>query len=299
MTIHSESAIHNYQDALNNLHSSRYQEYPRVISMETLTLCNARCTFCPYKDLKRKGLKMPDYLVDKIISEIGDLPHDLPLVVNLSRVNEALLDPRFFDIAKKIKKAAPQTLFALFSNGSTLNDSNVSRLLELQDILSLNISLNFLNKQDYENNMKLRYDVILQNINSLHNLKEEGKLYFKITISRVGDNSKEDAEFEKWVKSAWPLFTVNILPRSGWMGKLPPSSDIVPDAACTQWFKVHILSDGKEAFCCIDSEGAYGSGTIYDQHLLEIYNHQYKKMLRTSLISRNKVSQCKNCPLLS
>ena len=50
---------------------TQYTEYPSTLSLETLSLCNGYCSFCPYENLTRKGERLSDRDIDKIVEEIN------------------------------------------------------------------------------------------------------------------------------------------------------------------------------------------------------------------------------------
>lgn len=42
-----------YQAHVDQLHASRYMNTPMEVAIETQTVCNAACEFCPYPSLER------------------------------------------------------------------------------------------------------------------------------------------------------------------------------------------------------------------------------------------------------
>lgn len=278
----------------------KYISYPSTISVETLSVCNAYCSFCPYGNLERKGTMLPENIIDKIIDEVKSFPHELELNIVLSRVNEAFLDKRWFDIAIKFYNSRKNIYFGFFSNGSTVNKDIVAKLNTIPTVQYFNISLNYSVKEDYEANCRLNFNQIVNNINLLHQMKSGGFFRHHVVISRVGTNDARDDEFMSFVKKEFPLFSVKVAQEVDWLCDLPSSKrkivDVV-DLPCRQWFQAHILSDGREAFCCIDAEGQYSSGNIYHDSILNMYNHPSKKVARTAS-SRKQVDICRNCLML-
>lgn len=287
-----------YVKIVNDLRD-KYSEYPSTISIETLSLCNAYCSFCPYSKLKRKGSLLPDNIIDKIVEEIKTFPHNLPLNIVLARVNETFLDKRWYDIALKFYNARKNIYFGFFSNGSTINREISSKLNNISSVQYLNISLNYSTKQDFENNSRLNFDKVLQNIRLLHQLKSEGLFRHNVVISRVGTNDAKDAEFSKFIKDNFPLFSVKVAQEATWLCDVSGTQgdNGYKDLPCRQWFQVHILSDGREAFCCIDAEGQYSSGNIYDDSIIHMYNHPVKLKARMAR-SRAQVVLCKECVMV-
>src|SRR5262249_48971248 len=112
--------------------------------------------------------------------------------------------------------------------------------------------------------------------------------------------SPSDAEFLEWVKREYPALSGLVTVRGDWMGAVPTQLvGLVPPVGCRQWFQLHFLSNGKSAFCCVDSDGRYGSGDASSQHAIhEIYNAADKRALRMHLPSRLDVRECRTCPML-
>ena len=80
-----------YQAPFLALRNGPYLEFPDVVSIETLSLCNATYNSCPYPALNRKGEAMPDELIEKILADIEGIENRPPFQVNLSRVDAVLV----------------------------------------------------------------------------------------------------------------------------------------------------------------------------------------------------------------
>ena len=295
-----EQAHRSYQEWFLQLTKSRHIDYPMDVSIETLAQCNAGCAFCPYPTLQRKGDRMSDALVHKIIDELTAIPRDLPLGINLSRVNEPFLDVRLLDFVLRINQQLPQAQLTFFTNGSPLTPSLQQRLATVEHVKYLCVSFNDHRAAEYERVMKLPYPRTVDHLEHLHGMLERGVISFPISISRVGDGSGADEEFLQWVKARWPRFNPLVSPRSDWMGLVSSSTrESIPAVGCYQWFKLHILASGKEAYCCIDAEGRFGRGDALTTNILDIYNHPDRRRLRVEGPMRQQVANCRACPLLS
>ena len=286
-----------YNSRVESLRLSRHMDYPYLISIETLALCNAACNFCPYPQLERKGLSMSDELLWKIVHEFKDLPKDLPVTVVLSRVNETFLDKRVFAVAEWINRELPHWNFNFFSNASPLTPSNLTRLAAIRNINVLVLSVNDYRPEVYEAVMKLPFPRTLERVGDVHRLKQAGAIPFDVVLSRVGDGSDHDERFRAWVQQNYPLFQAWVTPRADWIGAVKTNVSPVPDVGCTQWFELHVLANGKEAFCCVDAEGRLGRGNAANQHIVEIYNQPYRKQIRLKIQSRLQLPYCQTCPL--
>ena len=289
--------LHSYKDFLQKLKVNFY-DLPQTVSIETYAICNASCGFCPYPNLSRKGELMPDDLIEKIVTDLTDIPPSHYFEINLSRINEPFLDHRIFDIARTMHRRLPQAALVFFSNGSPLNDTNIKNLASLKNVSRLNISLNEYEADQYTNVMGLPFKRTVSVLQALHSAKLNGHIYFPITCSRVGDGSERDDSFKIWVQTNFPAFSAQVSNRSDWLGLVERQSGNVPDVGCSQWFKLHFLSNGREAFCCIDAEGQYGKGDARECHVLEIYNTPDRRVMRQKN-TRLGHDLCGKCPLLS
>lgn len=240
---------------------------------------------------------MPDDLFEKIIGDLRDIPETHKFDVNLSRVNEPFLDSRIFQFANRINETLPHASLIFFSNGSPLNCQNIQNLLELHSVGRLNISLNECRPEKYQEVMQLPFNRTIEALQHLH----DAKLTFPVVLSRVGDGSNEDSAFKDWCRDVFPKFTAVVSSRSDWLGlKAASYNKSIPNIGCSQWFKLHLLASGREAFCCIDAEGKWGKGDARDTHALDIYNTSERRALRVSRISRKAEGVlCTSCSLLS
>jgi hypothetical protein len=129
-------------------------------------------------------------------------------------------------------------------------------------------------------------------------LYEAGSVPFTVRVSRVGDETPADDDFQDWVRQEFPLFEAIVVPRADWMGLAPETEFDVPDVGCLQWFQLKFLPDGREAYCCQDATGRFGRGNVAEQHALDIYNHPDRRRLRANLPSRKTVEVCRQCTSL-
>jgi hypothetical protein len=276
----------------------RCLDYPLKVTIETYALCNAACTFCAYPSLQRKGEKMPEHLFAKILDDLADRPGRWPDTFGLFQVNEPFLDRRIFSFARQVFDRFPLSKLNFNSNASPLNEEVTHKLLATPNVHLLTISLNDHRPEEYEKTMRLPFHRTVANVRRLHQLREAGPLPFTVRISRVGDDTPADDEFQDWVRHEFPLFEVIVIARADWMGLAPETPFDVPDVGCLQWFQLRFLPSGREAYCCQDGEGRYGVGDVNQQHALDIYNHPDRRRLREGLPSRKQVDVCRKCSSL-
>jgi hypothetical protein len=283
---------------LNLLRGSVYLEYPTEISIETQAVCNAACTFCPYPTMERKGQKMTDDLLDKIISDLHEIPRDVKFGIAPFKVSDPFLDKRIFDFSKRINNELPNADLRFFTNGAPLTDKNIEKLREIKNISHLWISLNDSDPDRYERLMGIPFGKTIERMDSLHRTVKDGYPH-QVCVSRVQDYTSGDNDFLDFVKNRYPLFRAMVTKRSNWVGQVSTEIDeTVPPLACGRWFELSIMATGKVALCCMDGDGKHIIGDVSSQSVLEIYNTpEYKKMRQFLSSRKGAASPCDTCNL--
>ncbi len=101
---------------------------PNFIELETSTLCNRRCPWCPNSVYQRskKQRNINIKLFNKIINELSIL--DYRGQISLHNYNEPLLDNKLFYLINKIKEKMPKAHITIFSNGDYLDRALLNKL---------------------------------------------------------------------------------------------------------------------------------------------------------------------------
>lgn len=279
--------------------NSPYLDFPAHVHLETFAQCNAACNFCPYPTLERKGEKMSDALIEKVISDLEDIPRSHKFQLSPFKVNEPFLDTRLFDLLDQFKSRLPNANVTLTSNATPITERTLDRLSEYPDLGYLWISFNDHRKDAYEAVMGLPYERTIERLNLIHRKKAEGSFTVRVVLSRVGDGSSADREFSEWVKANFPLFESSIFARGEWLGQIDSASSASPpNIGCIRWFDLSITATGIVAHCCMDGKAEHPIGDVSKSHLLEIYNHPEYRKLRESALSRLEVDPCRKCNFL-
>ena len=288
-----------YHLKVMNMRNSNFKEYPAHVHLETYTQCNAACNFCPYPDLERQGKKMSDELIDKIISDLQDIPRTHQFQLSPFKVNEPFLDNRIFGLLEKVNDCLPNASVTLTTNSTPLTEEKLLRLGAFDKLEYLWVSFNDHRKSFYEQTMNLPYERTVSRLDMMHSKKEEGVLKTRVVLSRVGDGSTADPEFKNWVKENYPLFETSVFQRCDWLGQVDSDPTVLPpDMGCIRWFDVSIMSSGIVAHCCADGKGDFPIGDVNKSHILEIYNEPLYRKLRESTTSRLTVEPCRGCNFL-
>ncbi|MBX2861046.1 MAG: SPASM domain-containing protein [Vampirovibrio sp.] len=288
-----------YQRKVIQMRSTPYMNYPAHVHLETLALCPAACSFCPYPSLERQGAKMSDELLDKVLTELTEIPQSVPFQLSPFKVNEPFLDTRLFDILNRINRDLPHASITLTSNSTPITPEKLEALQQVKNMEYLWISTNDYRPAEYEATMKLKWSRTIERLTMIHEAMVQGKLPFRVVLSRVGDGTVEDQNFTQWVKDSFPLFSSHVFQRGGWIGQVDVDLYApVPNVGCARWFDLSITATGTVAHCCMDGQAKWPIGDVNTQHILEVYNHPEYRKLRESTLSRQQVEPCNTCTFL-
>ena len=116
--------------------------------IETSTVCNAGCVFCPWPTddfiRKKEVMSLEDYIfyVDKLKDEVGDTINE----ITVSGFGEAFLDRTLLD---KIEYARSLNYgIHILTNGSLLDEYKIDRMYDM-GIMDLRVSLHTINPDSY------------------------------------------------------------------------------------------------------------------------------------------------------
>lgn len=278
---------------------SPYMEYPSHVHLEMMAKCNAACVFCPYPVLDRQGTKMPDELIDKVLTELEEIPKHISFQLSPFKVSEPFLDVRLFDVLRRINERLPNAKITLTSNATPITQGKLDELRKIQHIEYLWISFNHHEKEGYEATMKLPYERTIERLKLIHRYKQEGRMYFPIVLSRVGDGSADDQAFIRFVQSEFPAFSFSIFPRGDWLGQSGATTNFpVPNMGCKRWFELSITATGEVAHCCMDGQAKWPIGNVRDHTVLEIYNSPHYRRLREDTMTRMSEEPCNKCSFM-
>ena len=119
----------------------------KYVSLESHTVCNQACYFCPVSVAPRDTHFMPSALYERIVREIAELGEPLEALFMIS-YNEPTLDTRFVDQVRMIREAGlpPATL----TNGTGLTPRRIDELVEMGGLRFLSVNLSTVDRQRYK-----------------------------------------------------------------------------------------------------------------------------------------------------
>lgn len=270
------------------------------VMIETSSVCNARCVFCPHSNngLGRKREVMSDEVFDIIVERLRR-ERIAPPTIDLFDVGEPLVDKGLFSRVRVLKAAFPTASIRITTNFSLANDLVIGEVLA-SGLDSVHISLNASNREDYERIMGLNWDKTLQNVNSLIERRNETGSPLRIVLGMVlcQESSKEARVFVKqWSGKVDSVLLQRAVDWGGNVnvaGSYRASMRLYP---CNDLFeRIVILSNGDMALCCQDSDGVVKLN-VRSHPMLDMFNSGvFEAMRRRHLEGKiASIRMCRNC----
>lgn len=119
------------------------------VSLETFSLCNRLCWFCPnsFIDRRSANMFMPNAVFDAIIGDLAAIGYKHNF--HLTRYSEPLADRSTLERIRAIRDAMPATSIVITTNGDYLNAAYLDELLA-SGLTSLSVSVYLGNTAPYD-----------------------------------------------------------------------------------------------------------------------------------------------------
>jgi len=254
-----------------------FDDYPRLVSIETTSRCNAECPFCPYNAKQRDKMNMSQDLFIKIVDECREFPLEwLEPFLN----GEPWVDPRITERLDHIKRTLPETKLSVYTNGYGLNTKKIDELVAIGGVEKLVVSLNTLDAERYRSIMGFDLKRTVANMRYLCDgiRRERAAREIVFRMTRMDDSTLEEQDrFTAFCRElgARPM----IVGLFNYKGDIP-SNLPVPGYPCEHIVRLDILSDGKVTLCCQDHEGEYAWGDVRQNSVLEVYRGTVARQMR-------------------
>lgn len=232
----------------------------RNILIETHSLCNRKCKYCPVKYYPRKEIQMPDAVFYGIIDQLAEKNYKGEIGFHF--YDEPLLDKRLPQFIRYTYNKCPESYLYFASNGDLL-DIKTFRMLINEGLSHIIIT---------------QYDIEVRcNLRTLLNaLNETEKKY--LTVFKFG----------KYISN-----------RGGSLKELQISEPrrlkcIRPD------FQMVVNAEGKVMLCCNDYFGQEIMGDVTEENIFSIWENSRFKNIRSELRrgNRKNIDICSKCDFL-
>lgn len=242
-----------------------------AVHIETTTVCQANCSFCPHSTMKRPKVHMSEDVYIKAIERCKEwgVREIFPFLQG-----EPLCDPSIYDRIHYTKAVYPEGRLGIYTNlGIPIKEDRFDELMKLDRIV---ISMaDGIDEDVRRANYKLLYDrapidkIVIHTVTKVKNMDEQ----FELNVDNYF-NSKR-------------FYVYN------WAGKV------------RSWFpnrdghcyrpnnQVCIMVDGSYGLCCMDNEGVNRFGNVSDTSLEDMFYGPEYSAYRTK--NKSELEFCKKC----
>ena len=282
-------------------------DFPTGVQLQTCSMCNGRCTMCPYRDSfshVKHGV-MESKLFEKIIDECSNYNVDefKPFLMN-----EPLIDERFCSLIGYARKALPDTNIGFSTNGTYLTESVGNGLINFcVDEVWVNFSGN--TEETFKKTMHgLDYSLVKSNLIAFSKLVKSKKSELRICISMV-ETMECLPEIEE-SKAFWANYGVTVVPipfnnrggNSDEQGIKVLSKPIGKRICDKPTTKICILYNGDVVLCPSDWYRTCIIGNVNESSIYDIWNSDERLSIIDKILrcSYDEISLCEKCdfPLL-
>ena len=259
--------------------------YLRVVALETHTVCNQACSFCPVAYAPRDPHYMPDELFERIADQLAEYRATLEAIFLMS-YNEPTIDKRLAGhCASLIERGLP---VAINTNGSGLTPKLADSLVEIGPLRFLSVNLNTVDPQRYRRERgKAHLDIVLKNLRYVKNLRVADEMV--IAVLGEGDEQHErevEAISRMFAGSNFEVRNHRLMDRAGYL----EVGDAVPDPAqalrgCENLGSrpiqhLHITPHGRCVLCCEDYDEHYVVGNLIEETVVDVLTGDRLAQLR-------------------
>lgn len=254
--------------------------FPITLQLEPSNKCNARCAFCPSKNITRPRGTMSFELCKKIIDEAVAYPQFSRIIWYL--LGDPFTDDGFFEKVHYAKEKGVG--WQHISTNAALLDQETARQLLDSAINDINISLDGNSKKTYEDiRQGLCFETISENVMRFLEMKKaRGQKNPHVSL-RTAYTQTTKAEIASYVARWRPLCDqINIASVADWAGQVDYETrrDRSGQRPCECiWDRCGVTWNGNVQYCG-DVNGTVEIGNVHDTNIYELWNVPKMQELR-------------------
>ena len=262
----------------------RVGAWPRSLILEGTNICNARCAFCAYPQMKRPKTVMSLKVFRDAVDQYLSLGYG---EINLTPIaGEPLLDPRLFERLDDLSSRPEVRQFYFYTNLIALNERSTDRLTNYDARFSMLCSLGGLDRPAYRSVMGVdKFEEVAANIRRLLDAKKLKKSRVGVQINLRVSASRMNGPFWDYLRRMRDdgLMRLEAMDRfDNWGGKIAQEqvreAGLIPQTLaprqgpCRLLFTgPFILADGRVNACaCRDLEASLIVGDLKAESLRDI-----------------------------
>jgi sulfatase maturation enzyme AslB (radical SAM superfamily) len=272
-----------------------YVATPRNIQLETVTVCNAKCPFCPQNEIKRDPPRMPDATWQKIVDDT----RGLGITYRPFLTNEPFVDKRQPEIVRYIKEHDPTARVEYNTNGELLTEE-LGRALLQAGVDIMRFSIDGLSRETYEpSRVGVSYDRVYERVTRFLEIWDrEGyrdRIFTEVRMIEVPENRHEIAAYREFWGPRCTEVVITEMYQWPWTGQKREDAVLKPCLKILD--EMFFYSNGNATLCCWDVHERAVIGNVHEQAVLEIWRGYVARQLRALLDDgrRNLIHLCSRC----
>jgi len=280
--------------------------FPKLIAIENISSCNARCLMCPIDELTRSHKLMRQSVFDKIIEDIKPYASWLERVT-LPILGEPLIDKKIEQKIKTLKNIGIKNVH-LTSNASLMTENRSISLIE-SGLDAIDYSIDGASPEVFQEIRKrLHFDECVKNIESFIKVRNElnPNIIIRIRMTVSETNSHEFSQFKEfWTERLGEQDLVYGKLLHNWgngYDKLNTHKQVddntLNNLMCVSpWLILNINSDGRVPLCCVDFNAEEDFGNVANDSIANIGRSDRSRSIREGhgRDGRNSLTQCVGC----
>lgn len=280
--------------------------FPKQISIEPTSSCNARCFMCPVEEWERTHVLMPDPIFEKVLADIQPFVHWIERI-SLPIIGEPLIDKRLESKIRRLKQIGAKVV-DLTSNASLMSERRAISLIEA-GLDAIDYSMDGARRDTFEAIRKrLKFDECVENIEKFiavrDRLNPNLRIRVRMTVSEL--NVNELVEFKDfWSKRLGKQDQVYGKLLHNWGNwdaspilETPLDNATLDTMPCiSPWIVFNIFTDGRVPLCCVDFNAEERLGNVMESSIADIWRSPTNRMLREGhgQLGRNSHKKCIGC----
>ncbi len=256
----------------------------RQLQIETTTVCNGHCIFCPHDRYEAGEIgTMDEALFEKIIRDASHYPFR---VVYPMLTGEPFCDPDIIERIKLIRSLMPNVVIKIFTNASLLTGAQIDELAGIGGV-AVSVSLNGARAKTREILSWLEdFDPVVEKIGYL---SRKGLLEATSTVWHPTVTVKEINEMVKFPKP-------DVFQFHNFAGEIYPYRNVGP-TNCSRLNVLTVKWNGDTALCCFDYRGQVAFGNLREKTIMDIWDNPLYQLYRSTHErgEGHHMTLCKSC----
>ena len=300
------------QENYEPLHELLPLQAPFSILIDSSSICNFKCFYCPMSTDKQKDISkrvnghITTELFRKIVDDIGEFKVKIKML-ELGMHGEPFANPELPKNVKYAKKSGYFEQIGVVTNGSLLTPKRSQAVVEA-GIDQIDISLNGTSDEHFKEitQTKVNFERFVSNLKFLF----ENRGNTKVTIKMMDESLTADQKklfFDTFGPITDQIFLEHLVPY--WNEALDydwPETDrtmldedVHPNAEVCPFpfYKMRITSDGKALLCSADWDHLRPIGDLKIQSVKEIWESKLLRDIQLKFLNnkRSELDGCKDC----